>query len=91
MNVNFNMSHTDPYFHGLSDRFGSRIDSRNWSLSADLDILKLLPIPLPGSSLRLSYSHSESIGKPLYMPGTDILVSQAADAASRDTLHTPAN
>ena len=89
MNINFNLSHTDPYFHGLSDRFGSRVDSKNWSLSADIDLLKLLPIPLPGSSLRLSYSHSESIGKPLYMPGTDILVSQAADAASRDTLHTP--
>ncbi len=89
MNINFNMSHTDPYFHGLSERFGSRVDSRNWGMSADIDLLKLLPIPLPGSSLRLSYSHSESIGNPLYMPGTDILVSQAENAASRDSVHTP--
>jgi hypothetical protein len=46
--------------------------------SADLDVLKLLPINLPESNLRLNYSHSESIGKPLYLPGTDVKVNKAA-------------
>ena len=78
MTVNFNMNHQDPYFHGLSDRFGSRVDTKNWSLSTNVDVLKLLPIRLPGSSLSLNYSHSESIGVPQYLPGTDINVSSAA-------------
>lgn len=82
LTVNFNMSQTDPYFHKLADRFGSRVDSRNWGVSADLNVLKLLPVSLPGSNLRLNYSHTESIGKPLYLPGTDIKVDEAA-ASSR--------
>jgi len=78
LSVNFNMSRTDPYFHRLADRFGSRVESKNWAASADLDILKLLPINLPESNLRINYSHSESIGKPLYLPGTDVKVDEAA-------------
>lgn len=78
LTVNANVSQTDPYFHRLSDRFGSRIESRNWGVSADLDVLKLLPIPLTGSNLRVNYSRTESVGNPLYQPGTDIKVSEAA-------------
>ena len=78
MTLNFTMSQTNPFFHKISDRFGSRIASNNWGISADLDLIKLLPFNLPESSLRLSYSHTESISKPLYLPGTDILTSVAA-------------
>ena len=78
LSVNFNMSQTDPYFHRLADRFGSRVDSRNWAASADLDVLKLLPINLPESNFKVNYSHSESVGKPLYLPGTDVKVDEAA-------------
>ncbi len=91
MNLNFNMSYTDPYFHGLSDQFGSRVDTKNWSMSASLDVLKLLPFNLPGSSLSLNYSHSETVSKPLYEPGTDISISDAANllnrASKNDTSH----
>ncbi len=83
MSVNFNMSRTDPYFHRLSDQFGSRVDSRNWSMSANLDLLKLLPFNLQGSNFKLNYSHSESVGKPLYLPGTDIKVEKAAQLAAQ--------
>ena len=78
LTVNANVSQTDPYFHRLADRFGSRIESRNWGVSADLDVMKLLPVPLPGSNLRVNYSRTESVGNPLYLPGTDIKVSEAA-------------
>ncbi len=78
LTLTVNMSETNPYFHRISDRFGSRSSSKNWGLSADLDVLKLIPLSLPESSLRLQYSHTESIGKPLYLPGTDILVTEAA-------------
>lgn len=79
MTVNVNYAQTDPYFHRLSERFGSRIESRNWSLSTDLDVIKLMPFNMPGSSLRVNYSHSENIGKPLFLPGTDIKVSEAKE------------
>ena len=78
MTVNFNISQTNPYFHRLSDRFGSRIESKNWGIATELNILKLLPINLPESNLRLNYSHTETVGKPLYLPGTDIKVDEAA-------------
>lgn len=91
LSVNFNLSHTDPYFHRLADRFGSRVESRNWAVSADLDVLKLLPINIPESNFKVNYSHSESIGKPLYIPGTDVEVESAAEQlrlAQGDTSRT---
>ena len=86
--INFNMSHTDPYFHGLSDRFGSRVDTKNWSISTNINLIKLLPFRLDGSNFNVSYTHSESVGKPLYLPGTDVNATgaaQLADQALRDT------
>jgi len=77
MTVNYNMSYTNPYFHKLADRFGSRIETQNWSMSTDLDVLKLIPFNMQGSNLRINYSHTESLSKPLYIPGTDISVQQA--------------
>jgi hypothetical protein len=44
-----------------------------------LIILKLLPVSLPESNLRLNYSHTESIGKPLYKPGSDVKVDEAVE------------
>ncbi|MBE0570979.1 MAG: cell surface protein SprA [Ignavibacteriaceae bacterium] len=78
MTVNFNMSQTDPYFHRLSERFGSRVENQNWAVSTDLDILKLVPFNMRESNLKVSYSHTESLGKPLYIPGTDVKVDEAA-------------
>lgn len=77
LTVNFNYSKKDPFFHRLSERFGSRVDNTNWSLSTDLNVLKLIPISLPESNFRINYSHTEQIGKPLYLPNTDINVDEA--------------
>lgn len=79
MTLNFNISQTDPFFHRLTERFGSRIDSRNWGLSADVDVLKLMPVSLPGSNLRVNYAHTESVGDPIFVPGTDIRISEAQE------------
>lgn len=73
---------TDPYFHKLSERFGNRVDSRSWNIQSNVDVLKLLPINMPGSNLSVNYSHSESIAKPLYKPQTDVLVSKAAESST---------
>jgi cell surface protein SprA len=77
LTVNFNYSKKDPYFHRLSERFGSRVDNTNWSISTDLNVLKLIPISLSESNFRINYSHTEQIGKPLYLPNTDINVDEA--------------
>ncbi|MBU1678151.1 MAG: cell surface protein SprA [Bacteroidetes bacterium] len=82
MTVSVNLKQTDPYFHKLSDRFGSRVNQTSWGISSNLDVLKLIPANLSGSNLNVSYSHSEGISEPLYKPQTDVLVSKAAQASS---------
>ncbi|MCX8010306.1 MAG: cell surface protein SprA, partial [Ignavibacteria bacterium] len=75
--INGNLSENNPYFHPLEQRFGSRVAQRNWGVSADIDLAKLLPGEMRQSSLKFNYSHNERVGKPLYLPGTDILVDEA--------------
>lgn len=75
--VSFNMSQRNPYFHALSERFGSKVETNSWAISTDINLLKLLPFNLPESNLRLNYSHSQQISKPLYVPGSDIKVDEA--------------
>ena len=87
LTVNVNISQTDPNFHKLSDRFGSRIDRRAWGVAADLDIMKILPINLPGSTLRLNYSRTESVNNPVYLPGTDIKVDEAASQLEKKLIN----
>lgn len=77
MHVNFNVSQTNPYFHRLNDRFGTREDKLNWGISVDMDLLKLIPLNLAGSNLRISYSRIEQTTNPLFLPGTDIKVMEA--------------
>ncbi|MFI5407264.1 MAG: cell surface protein SprA, partial [Nitrososphaerales archaeon] len=95
MTINFNMSSNNPYFHRLSERFGSRVENQNWALSTDLDVLKLFPFSMKESNLRVNYSHTETLGKPLYIPGTDVKVQEAAQQLanlppdSTGTLQTP--
>ncbi len=80
--VSGNFRQTDPYFHKLSERFGNRVDSRSWGVQGNINVIKLMPFNMPGSNLRINYSHSESISKPLYKPRTDVLVSNAAAGSS---------
>jgi cell surface protein SprA len=78
LTVNANLSETDPYFHRLSERFGSRSENVNWTVSTNLNVLKLVPFSMSQSNLQINYSHTESLGKPLYIPGTDVRVDEAA-------------
>ncbi len=84
-NFSFNYSKTDPYFHTLANRFGSRNDQTNWGVATDIDVLKVLPFRLENSNLRIAYQHSESTGNPLYLPGTDIKIEEAAVATRGKT------
>lgn len=73
-----NMSQRDPFFHSLEDRFGSRNIDRTWSLNTSLGLEKFLPASWSGTTLPVSYSHSEGLQNPRYIPNTDILVEEAS-------------
>jgi cell surface protein SprA len=76
--IAFSLTQRDPFFHGLEQRFGSRNLSRAWSISSSFAFDRLLPESWNGTVLGVNYSHSESMNKPRYIPGTDILVENAA-------------
>lgn len=77
--INFNFSKTNPFFHRLEERFGSRVLRTNWGFSGSIDFTKLLPTEMRGSALTLNYSRTEQIDKPLYLPNTDIVVDEAVE------------
>ncbi len=76
--IGINLSKVDPAFHALEQRFGSRNTGINWGVSANIALERFLPDSWTGTSLPLSYSHVEGINKPKYLPGTDVLVTEAA-------------
>jgi cell surface protein SprA len=93
-NVNFNYSKTDPNFHRVDQKFGSRADDQNWGVNASFALHNLLPQKLSGSTFNITYSHTETISKPQYMPGTDVKVEETAqelgkiDVLLADSLRT---
>jgi cell surface protein SprA len=83
--IAFSLTETNPFFHQLEVPFGTRSTSRSWNISTAFSLGKLLPDSWAGTVLDVSYSHSESMTKSLYVPGTDILVETAAAAVASDT------
>ncbi len=77
--MGFTYSKVDPYFHNLESRFGSRVTSTNWNFSSSFAFERFLPQEWAGTQLPFSYSHSEQISTPQYLPGSDIVVTKAAD------------
>ncbi len=81
--VTFALTQRDPNFHALEERFGSRNSDRNWNLAANIGFEKFLPQSWRGSNLSFTYSHTEAVQNPKYVPGTDIVVNEAADLVDR--------
>ena len=80
--VSFNYSRVDPSFHALEQRFGSRQLSTSWAFSANMQLEKFFSPDWAGTSLPVSYSHTESLVKPRYLPNSDVLVTEAASQVS---------
>ncbi len=76
--VAFNYQRVDPNFHTLEARFGSRALSTGWGLSASMEFAKFLPSDWAGTTLPISFSRTESVVKPKYLPNSDVLVAKAA-------------
>jgi cell surface protein SprA len=77
--MNFNLTQQDPFFHKLEDRFGTRSSERRWGFSSGIMFEKFLPRSWGGTTLSFNFTHLESVQKPRYLPGTDILVEEAAE------------
>jgi len=77
--VAFNYTQVDPNFHSLETRFGSRVTNKSWNLSSSFAFEKFLPQDWTGTVLPFSYSHSEQVSSPQYLPSSDILVTKAAE------------
>lgn len=77
--LSFNYSKVDPYFHTLEQRFGSRQTGINWGLNASVNLDRFLPNDWVGTSLPFSYSHTEGITRPRYLPNSDVVVSEASE------------
>lgn len=77
--VSLGLTSRDPFFHGLEQRFGSRLDERSWSVNSTVSLEKFLPESWSGTKATFSVSHSEALSAPRYVPGTDILVEEAAE------------
>ncbi|MGE5316249.1 MAG: cell surface protein SprA, partial [Acidobacteriota bacterium] len=76
--IGFTYSKQDPYFHQLETAFGSRLESVNWSLTTSISLEKFLPSSWAGSSFPFTYSHTEGISAPKYLPASDVEVEKAA-------------
>ncbi len=76
--IGLNLSKVDPTFHALDQRFGGRSTGINWGVNANISMEKFLPENWTGTTIPFSYSHIEGINKPKYLPGTDVLVAEAA-------------
>jgi cell surface protein SprA len=85
--VSFNYSRVDPNFHTLEQRFGSRQTTTSWALSTTAQLEKFFPAEWSGTSLPISYSHTESLAKPKYLPNSDIEVTSAAAELRDKVLH----
>lgn len=68
--ISANVSHTDPHFHSISERFSTtRAYTTNWSLTTTLNVDRVLPEDWKGTQARVTYTHSENLSKPLLVPG----------------------
>lgn len=77
--IAFNFRQIDPFFHSLETRFGSRVTDKSWNVATNVALEKFLPQEWAGTQFPFSYSHSEQVVTPLYLPSSDIIVTKAAD------------
>ena len=78
--VNYNASRRNPNFHRLEERFGDRVERTNWAVNSNFNIEKFLPESMQrGSSIPLTYSHTERVENPQYIAESDVDVEAAAE------------
>jgi len=80
------ISHTNPNFHKLEERFGNRTQVTSWNFSVTGGLEKFLPKELKDVKVPITYTHSEDLENPVYQAQNDVELLRAAEAARNDTL-----
>ncbi|MBV6479847.1 MAG: hypothetical protein HGGPFJEG_02651 [Ignavibacteria bacterium] len=88
LDFRFGLSKTDPFFHTLDGRIGSRTTGLSWDFSTTLNLHKIINNAFASFlsdewsnflTLPITYTHSENMINPRYFPGTDIALDKAAE------------
>lgn len=88
MDFNFVISKTDPYFHSIDTRVGTRNTGLSWDFGTTINVHKFINNALASMisedwkdfiTLPLTFRHSENTNNPQYFPGTDIEIDKAAE------------
>jgi cell surface protein SprA len=86
--LNFSYNKTDPNFHNLEGRFGSLTLANSWEFSGTVNAHKILNALLSKYvsvkfkdffTIPISFSHSEILDNPKYLPSTDVDLETAAN------------
>lgn len=95
-NFNFGYTRTDPNFHSLENRFGSRVLANSWELSTTFNLHKLLNSILASAVslnfkdffyIPISFTHSEVYDQPTFVPLTDINLETAVQSKYYEVLN----
>ena len=76
MTINGEINRQDADFHNVSQRFGGGDNRTNFTLGSSITADKLLPQSL-GLAVPVSMNYTKTDAQPKYIPGTDILVTNA--------------
>ncbi len=100
MDLNFAYAKTDPFFHALDGRYGSRNTGTSWDFNATLYADKLVNNLISSLfserwtnflSLPITFRHSENLVIPQYFPGTDVELNKAAEQKYLEVLAETGN
>lgn len=84
--VTASISHTNPNFHRLEERFGNRNMITQWNVTVNATMEKFLPRELKDTKIPITYTHSELAESPQFQAQNDVELERAAEAARTDTL-----
>lgn len=83
--VSFSYAKSDPFFHGLEQRFNTTKEtSYDMGMNVSLNFDKFFPQDWQGTTLPVSYTYSERHRQPRYFPNTDVLVTSTIDRLKDD-------
>lgn len=84
--INTNINHTNPNFHKLEERFGTRVAQTNFNVTVQGNLEKFAPKSFKEMKLPITYTHSEFTTDPEFEANNDINLLKAAEAAKAKAL-----
>ena len=81
MNTSFAYKRQDADFHTLQRRLGSNKSSESFNINSSLNVDKFLPSTW-GMKIPISTTFANSVSRPKYFPGQDVLVTEGSEPDS---------